>query len=151
MRMSREYVHARLSKCRKACHSVDMLCLVNAFDEKYLNCHCAWMMLTKSLNILPQEMHCAYLVILAPFSKGSYWKHFISACSVAEGLLWAANWVLSAVKIGCAQIPFPPVDICFNVDWEHYLTQASWVIGYFLHREFNGSRSRYKAPSSLLT
>ena len=36
-----ECVHACFVKMREGVSSVDVLSAVNAFDEKYLNCHCA--------------------------------------------------------------------------------------------------------------
>lgn len=57
-----------LSKREKACPTVDVLSVVNTFDEKYFNCHSAQMMLTK--NLLSQEMNCGNLAILVPLSRG---------------------------------------------------------------------------------
>lgn len=45
-----------LSKCLKAFPNVDVLSVVNASDEKYSNCLSVQMIVTKSLNILSQEM-----------------------------------------------------------------------------------------------
>lgn len=80
--------------------------------------------------------HDSYAIIQGVFK----WKHFYYACAMpysAPLIAFYQWWNQAERKLFLQPISYSAVD------WEYYLTQASWVIGYSLYREFNTSRSRH--------
>ena len=117
------------------------------YDEKYWNCHSSEMMMwTKIHNILLQEIHCAYLVIPAPFSKGSSFESISLLVVFFAASVRRINYsVLSVVKGSSLRKSHFLCSWFLLYCWLRILLNTSILVtGYLLHRKFNGSKSRYK-------